>query len=605
MKKLLFNHKKLLISFAINCCVLLVCVLMFFPTFKNEADIIMQSILYGVGGYDSSSAHLLFSNVLLGKVLKSLFAVCASLPWYALFHYCMVFISLWAICFFILNRSENTFGLVLSFLFALFFGYEGYVNPNYIITSIILVCAGCLLIIYFAITQKKCFCTIGVLLYLLASLVSFKIFVVGCVFGCICYVSFLTTEFFSHHTIEKSQIIRVLGAYFVIVFLGIMLMFVDRANYCDTTIRVRALRYRNVFEKAFSFGYEDYDYDAMLEMGIETEGEYIRLVRGIFVEGDEEDLNKMKSIVEKTKELDFYNINKYLKSVPIQFLDVGMTYLYFVLLILYILYSKKSKKYIVFSSTILLFLGTLLFYLYNLMNYSWIKAGCMMLVCIYVVMYMNKIEIEGEELRYLGLFIVIFLTILNSKFSTVFTKSVRTATPEDIMENLGDSQISILDLTHMLSDYSAFYVFPRDFCGQDNIYVANGVLSLADGFESAISIGELENCLDSGWENRIMNKDYLLFKTHDLLVPVYNKETKKVQITVKYLYPYDSAALYLWSTQDQNDLQVVELSIGNDATSVVEIDVSDFQLETKMQIELHTRYRDIDKILRKTQVTCR
>ena len=49
----------------------------------------------------------------------------------------------------------------------------------------------------------------------------------------------------------------------------------------------------------------------------------------------------------------------------------------------------------------------------------------------------------------------------------------------------------------------------------------------------------------------------------------------------------------------------VAIVIDDNGMGKAEIDVSGFQFITRMQIELHTQYRNQEKVLRKTKVTCK
>ena len=78
------KNRTLLVTFLMNMAALGILLLLFYPRFESELDIIMQALLYGING--TYSSHLLFSNVVLGKVLDICMTGLPMIPWYIVFH---------------------------------------------------------------------------------------------------------------------------------------------------------------------------------------------------------------------------------------------------------------------------------------------------------------------------------------------------------------------------------------------------------------------------------------------------------------------------------------------------------------------------------------
>ena len=109
---------------------------MFYPRFHSDLDILMQSSIYGVSGV--SSSYILYSNILLGKILTVFVSILPNVPWYMVFHYVLIFISLFVITYITVKRNKSVTGKVLAAVTVAFIGYECYVEPNYMKTSVLL-----------------------------------------------------------------------------------------------------------------------------------------------------------------------------------------------------------------------------------------------------------------------------------------------------------------------------------------------------------------------------------------------------------------------------------------------------------------------------------
>ena len=482
-------------------------------------------------------------------------------------------------------------------------GYEGYVSLNYISVSVIVACSLILLMFSYLESGNKMYCCIFIVQSMICAMVSIIIFVFACFVLIYCFVA----RYFFAERGKYNKVILYKFVFLLItsILLAGLLNFVDTENYKNSETRLKALEYRRSFEKSFSFGYASYDKEIAQSIGCDSQEEYNRLGRGIFVNGNLEDQEKMVSIVELKREMSIKTLNSYFKNVPIQLFRFKMTYLIIALFSIILLYRKDNKVYIIISTLLLIFAETSLLYCANSISYDWIKAGVLMFAGMYVLLYTDKIVVKKEDIHLLYVFLCMFLIIQFQVFSSDYQKTIKKDTPESIMVHLWDSRISIMDLTRMMANRSAFYIYPTDFCGQDNIYVANGVLSLADGFENAVNIHDLDNWLDDDWAKRVVSEDYVLINAHDLLTAEYDNESNKLIVSVKYLYPYDGAYLRLWSTPYQDDLMEVAIVIDDNGMGKAEIDVSGFQFITRMQIELHTQYRNQEKVLRKTKVTCK
>jgi hypothetical protein len=88
------------------------------PRYETNDDAGMNAIVAGHGLVDRPDEHLLFSNVLIGSGLKSLYQVAPQIPWYGGFLFVTGCLSLGAICFVCLRQdsSEWKVGMIGVFL---------------------------------------------------------------------------------------------------------------------------------------------------------------------------------------------------------------------------------------------------------------------------------------------------------------------------------------------------------------------------------------------------------------------------------------------------------------------------------------------------------
>lgn len=172
------NIKKtdLFYAILINLVVFIVLQIIFKPMYETNDDNYISSLVYGAfGEYDT---HLVYTNILMGKVYKALLLLCPSIPWYAIIQYSLLFTSFTAILYIVLSYRENIYRYIFCWIFMIPFGYECYVNVQYSKTAGVVVTAGVLLI-YTAIKEekiKKFILALGIILTICASLYRFKVF---------------------------------------------------------------------------------------------------------------------------------------------------------------------------------------------------------------------------------------------------------------------------------------------------------------------------------------------------------------------------------------------------------------------------------------------
>lgn len=170
------RNKDLFYAILINLVIFIVLQIIFKPMYETNDDNYISSLVYGAfGEYDT---HLVYTNILMGKVYKVLLLLSPSIPWYAIIQYSLLFVSFTAILYIVLSYKENIYCYIFCWIFMIPFGYECYVNVQYSKTAGVVVTAGVLLV-YTAIKKekiKKFMLILGIILTICASLYRFKVF---------------------------------------------------------------------------------------------------------------------------------------------------------------------------------------------------------------------------------------------------------------------------------------------------------------------------------------------------------------------------------------------------------------------------------------------
>lgn len=170
------RNKDLFNAILINLVIFIVLQILFKPMYETNDDNYISSLVYGAfGEYDT---HLVYTNILMGKIYKALLLLNSSVPWYALIQYALLFVSFTVILYIVLSYKENIYRYIFCWIFMIPFGYECYVNVQYSKTAGVIATAG-ILLLYTAIKEEKIRnveLILGIILTICASLYRFKVF---------------------------------------------------------------------------------------------------------------------------------------------------------------------------------------------------------------------------------------------------------------------------------------------------------------------------------------------------------------------------------------------------------------------------------------------
>lgn len=188
----------------------------FFCDMKYEVsdDFVMDAILSGAYGTEYDS-HLLFSNILLGYVLKIIYTLIPVVSWYFVMQITLCFIALTTVSYIILKQSPNIWGLLLCVVFVSFFSDDLYLLVQFTKTAAACAMAGGVLILYAFWKEegrmRVWHIIFGALICLVGSMVRFSCIYIALAFLALSYLRYVYI-FLKSHTEKKRQIfIQIIG----------------------------------------------------------------------------------------------------------------------------------------------------------------------------------------------------------------------------------------------------------------------------------------------------------------------------------------------------------------------------------------------------------
>lgn len=150
-----YLKQPLICSFVLNLVITLLLFLVYDFHWETNDDVYMSSIVYGTyGQYDE---HLIFINIIIGRVIKYFLTICPQIPWYGVWQTIFVFISFVIIVYRILENRLNRHIVIISAILIVTMGIQFYVQMQFTKTAGIASIAGILLIFKFCAQRgNKC-----------------------------------------------------------------------------------------------------------------------------------------------------------------------------------------------------------------------------------------------------------------------------------------------------------------------------------------------------------------------------------------------------------------------------------------------------------------
>ena len=139
-------------SFLLNALLLIGLLVVFRPVYETNDDYGLANMVNGVKG--ARDAHLIYAHYFLGLLLKVLYQLRQSVPWFSVLQYVVLYVSFTSITYVLTRRAKNQSTIWFSYLLIIWFAYEGYIKLQYTKTAGIASVAGILLLFYAVCSQR-------------------------------------------------------------------------------------------------------------------------------------------------------------------------------------------------------------------------------------------------------------------------------------------------------------------------------------------------------------------------------------------------------------------------------------------------------------------
>ncbi len=224
------NKKKIIWIIIINILSLVINVLLFEPTLKQD-DQEMTYLLYGA--YDGYySQHILYINYFFAGILKQCLKVAPNIPWYTVSFYFLIMISFIIIGVLSLKFERNNIIKLFYFVLVILLGHEYYIRITFTKVSGLLITTGILLVLSFIQDNTrlgilKLF--LGIIFCVVGNLIRTRVYLL-CIFILLFYFLFCLIKSIKTNNI-KSVILRIFFAGIVFIIIFFINTFLEKENY--------------------------------------------------------------------------------------------------------------------------------------------------------------------------------------------------------------------------------------------------------------------------------------------------------------------------------------------------------------------------------------
>lgn len=511
--KLNKRQKKILLFALISNYAIYLCMhLFFYSTYESQLDIMMQSALYGVSG--KASAYILYSNVILGWILKALTSVMPSLNWYYMYLSLSVILSLSLISYILVKRADNKIGRTIAFVISCFLGYQGYVLPGAMKTAGVLAVS---LLFLFADSyemsayKKKMRVFVMFTLAVLGSMTQLSAFLLTFLIGSVCllcYYVIVYSEkeddikgakvFICKKPKDVKRVMALVGGMLAVI---VLLYVVDICSY-RLSGREMAATYRGTMCRIYGYGLSKYDDNMQTCYGID-EGGYNAVKTGNFAFQNEATLDALRDLAMKSNNISVAKLDQYFKSVPIGLFKYGIFYLFIIMEFMVFYSPTKRKKELVWTEIALLVIITLLEYIFNAWGYNWTAVNTVSVIILPLMLALK--DAREAEYQYLWVYLAVFSVILYSKFSAGMVSSVAEDDMQEKFASVDTNKCNMTDLNAYLKRFSSQHYYVPWLLSNGSIRITNGAYYLMDGYAD-----KLLNGIDDGITYEWMYNPYNL-----------------------------------------------------------------------------------------------
>ena len=336
-------------SFLLNALLLIGLLVVFRPVYETNDDYGLANMVNGVKG--ARDAHLIYAHYFLGLLLKVLYQLRQSVPWFSVLQYVVLYVSFTSITYVLTRRAKNQSTIWFSYLLIIWFAYEGYIKLQYTKTAGIASVAGILLLFYAVCSQR----------------VSKRALAGGFALSCIGFM-YRDAQFFAEAALMtgigiyllielkdtqdavKGQRQRKLFLYFGtfggLLAAVVLLHFVDRSFYRAPEWETYD-QFNEIRTELYDYGFPSYDQneEAYRSLGIDKNA--YDLLRGwnfMDTEKFTKDIFEKIAELKQPRPLDLQLVKAFLKKVPLRLLKVQCFYCFLLICLYWLLCGRHDQK---------------------------------------------------------------------------------------------------------------------------------------------------------------------------------------------------------------------------------------------------------------------
>lgn len=250
IKKVIVNNSPIIKWILINFFLILSEVIFCQPAYETNDDFGMGVI--AIGGYGTDSSHLIFSNILLGWILKLFYLIIPVINWYIVLQYIAVAVCYSVVETFIENKRGNLAASITCILLWIFVIYDEIRFIQFTRTAYLLSIVGFLLLVESCRDEKKSNAIIGYILITIGFLYRPQCFWLTAIY----IAGFLFSYLFgSKKTIVKEYVIRFA---FIFILTG-SLFLMDKLVYSVDEGWKEYTNYNQARAEVLDYGFPDYE----------------------------------------------------------------------------------------------------------------------------------------------------------------------------------------------------------------------------------------------------------------------------------------------------------------------------------------------------------
>lgn len=365
-----------------------------FETLDDNAMALMAEGAYG--GYTS---HLVFENLLYGKVINILAGLITNVKWYLMIQYVMIFLAFTFLSYVLLRLQGRKAGMFSSLFLLSVFGYQTYVVFQWTRTAAVTTICG-MVILMFGVEhakrkrEKLAVLSMGALLCIFGSLIRFQFFFV-CVILTGGVIFFRLWEILRKKIQNQERKIGGGGMWFavfgVVGILSVGIWGADRAYYVKDEAWNEYLEYNKLRSELWDMGFPNYEENRELYERLGISENDMKYYHGWNMDTEllpVETLRKLAAAKEKNN-FSIETVKSYFKEYPARFFSMSLFSFFIIVSIIAVALNKKNLCIIIYE-VVLIMLFELWFFFANRYGLPRIEAGMWMAAIAAVLYYMSE-----------------------------------------------------------------------------------------------------------------------------------------------------------------------------------------------------------------------